>query len=68
MSDARVLTEQHVWAAVIDEAKNRTFTYNNGSSRQLGFLGYADTLENSNVDGKIERHENHTMMMVLTPI
>lgn len=30
MSDARVLTEQHVWAAVIDEAKNQTFNYNNG--------------------------------------
>uniref|UniRef100_A0A6N2MSJ6 Uncharacterized protein n=1 Tax=Salix viminalis TaxID=40686 RepID=A0A6N2MSJ6_SALVM len=59
MSDARVLTEQHVWAAVIDEAKNQTFNYNNG---------YADTLEYSNVDGKIERHENHTMITMSTPI
>ncbi|KAB5548431.1 hypothetical protein DKX38_011837 [Salix brachista] len=29
---------------------------------------YADTLEYSNVDGKIERHENHTMITMSTPI
>jgi len=30
MSDARVLAEQHVWAAVTDGAKNQTFNCTNG--------------------------------------
>jgi hypothetical protein len=37
-------------------------------SEQFGFLGYADTLEHSNVGGKIEIHENHTMKTMSTPI
>ena len=30
MSDARVLAEQHIWAAVTDGAMNQTFNCTNG--------------------------------------